>query len=60
MKYYKTVTLRSNSKGVISIPKDVWVALGWDLNEQLRLSYTYSDPDGWEKTGLMVNKKEDY
>tara|TARA_Y100001973_G_C5170564_1_gene318771 strand:+ start:11 stop:202 length:192 start_codon:yes stop_codon:yes gene_type:complete len=61
MKNYKTVTLRSNSKSVINIPKDVWKELGWNLNDKLKLTFFYGDHACENQPeGLWVRRVEEH
>tara|TARA_R100000654_G_scaffold29102_1_gene53727 strand:- start:118 stop:300 length:183 start_codon:yes stop_codon:yes gene_type:complete len=44
MKNYKHVILRSTSGNKINIPKEVWKNLGWNLNDKLKLRYSFNSP----------------
>jgi hypothetical protein len=57
MKIYKHVILRSTSKSQINLPKDVWSELGWNINDKLKLQFSYNSPyEDQEPVSLYIER----
>ena len=60
MKIYKHVILRSTSKSQINLPKDVWSELGWNINDKLKLKFSYDSPyEDQNPVSLYVERAEE-
>ena len=51
------VKLRSTSNKMVNLPEEYWQDMGWNINDDLDIEFTFDQPDGHKKTGIIISKR---
>ena len=51
------VKLRNTSNKMVNLPEEYWKDMGWNINDDLDIEFTFEQPDGRKKNGIHISKR---